>query len=249
MSFWCHCRYLGVYSLKDECMMTAAQVKQWWRSNNLKPCYDLHAAEWTAPAGWQMIYINSTINTMNKRLKDGDLETDSPLNQHFPPFWTQRCSLNQAINGFAKSVRLTDMVITNESGKLTGLIRVLPSLRDYLQSEACVMLTRKSISHFESFMTTTSLEQHGRVTIEMARGLLLNGVGSNKIQATITHQTPEVAEVWAEFKAEIMNELKKEVMKEMTAASSRSAMYSCIQAQLYDSMSAQTQVSTCTSCV
>eukprot|EP00971_Amphidinium_carterae_P216430 4295862-Amphidinium_carterae.1 len=120
--------------------------------------------------------------------------------------WKKGCMA--AMNGFAKSLRIKNMMISDESCRLSSPIKIDSGLKTYLASPAGLSLTRTTILYFEAFYTTSPMTEYHLYNIEMVKAMLMGGCG--KITATIAHQCPEmeeVTEVWEEFRAEITTRL------------------------------------------
>eukprot|EP00971_Amphidinium_carterae_P223845 4441388-Amphidinium_carterae.2 len=88
-------------------------------------------------------------------------------------------------NGFSISERLAEFSVAESGLRITGVIRVLTSLREFLSSEAALRLTRLTISHFECMMHAGAITEYGLLTPESLLGLSVPTLpGANKIVAT-----------------------------------------------------------------
>eukprot|EP00971_Amphidinium_carterae_P111452 2207180-Amphidinium_carterae.2 len=127
---------------------------------------------------------------------------------------------SRCINGYCISEQLQQFNIQESGAKVCGLININTSLREHLQTEQAMKVTRCSISQFESFLHSSSLSEHSLLNIESVRCLFLgNTPGASKVRATLEAQVPELSDAWkeliAEVKSELTAELKDEVKKEI----------------------------------
>eukprot|EP00971_Amphidinium_carterae_P051135 1006840-Amphidinium_carterae.2 len=177
-----------------------------------------------APEGFTAVFIHSKVNTINDRLPTGNLADKYLMESSYKSLMHRVChhhfglssaSLegadtiilglaidenvivdegSLAINGYCRSIPMSPLQVDDTCCKLMSPIRINPGLKRWLQSASALNLTRQTVSHYDAFMTTTALSENRPFTLEMVKGLMLEGCAGqcSKITATVAHQTPEV---------------------------------------------------------
>eukprot|EP00971_Amphidinium_carterae_P238569 4735913-Amphidinium_carterae.1 len=112
----------------------------------------------------------------------------------------------RCVNGYAISERVERMNTVESKFRITGLVKVLGSLKEALDTEESMSLTRCSISHYECLLHSSFLSEHSMLTSESVMALAMPHLpGANKIRATINQQCPETAQLWEDA----LNQIKE----------------------------------------
>eukprot|EP00971_Amphidinium_carterae_P212072 4208118-Amphidinium_carterae.1 len=78
------------------------------------------------------------------------------------------------------------------------MVELLPPLREFLDSEESVALTRRTISMFDCFIFGDAVSEYNLLNIESVRSLATPSEvpGASKVVGTLAHQCPEAYQRW-----------------------------------------------------
>eukprot|EP00971_Amphidinium_carterae_P007318 144993-Amphidinium_carterae.1 len=118
-------------------------------------------------------------------------------------------SATRCVNGYAISERVESMDIHASKFRVTGLVKVLNSMQEYLATEETTTLTRCSISHYECLLHSSALSEYSMLTPEGVMSLAMPHLpGACKVSATLGHQSPETAQLWEDSLSQIKSAWK-----------------------------------------
>eukprot|EP00971_Amphidinium_carterae_P026456 521912-Amphidinium_carterae.1 len=168
------------------------------------------------PTGWKASFIHSRVSKMDQRLESGGLGDSQSDTVVLGMMLDEDVLINDgalATNGFARSIRMKSLKVTNENCKLMSLVKVAPALKTWLTTEEAMSLTHQTVSHYESLLTMPAMSEFRIYTLEVIRGMLLGGC--SKIESTINPQAPELGDTFEELKKELKEAYKAEVLAEL----------------------------------
>eukprot|EP00971_Amphidinium_carterae_P002699 53473-Amphidinium_carterae.1 len=196
-------------------------------------CLSQGPSESVSEEGLVKVWMHSSLSTMNRMLESGNLGQRylfySPMQAALHRMAHAHFALSSATLeddftivmgvqikesflldnaqsctvGYCKSLSV-DLSMEESSLKLSGMVFLNTSLRDFLKSEAGLTLTKRSISQYEAFFHSDTISEYNLLNIESVRGLLLpNSPRASKIRSTLSAQAPEISDMWQELTQEV----------------------------------------------